>query len=76
MVHTMNLANQCKFTKVYLSIYPNKCLFYDDVKQFAKVYFINAVFSENSSKFPVLWYIFGSLYILFVVECLLTKYNC
>ena len=32
--------NSPKFNQ---SIYPNKCLFYEDVKQFAKVYFVNAV---------------------------------
>ena len=32
--------NSPKFNQ---SIYPNKCLFYEDVKQFIKVYFINAV---------------------------------
>ena len=42
----INLANQSEFT---LLIYP----FYEDVKQFAKVYFINAVFNEDSSKFPI-----------------------
>ena len=32
--------NSPKFNQ---SIYPNKCLFYEDVKRFAKVYFVNAV---------------------------------
>ena len=50
--------NSPKFNQ---SIYPNKCLFYEDVKQFAKVYFVNAVAvrirqSFPSPKFPVLWY--------------------
>ena len=41
------------------SIYPNKHLFYEDVKQFTKVYFVNAVAicqSFSLSKFMVLWY--------------------
>ena len=43
------------------SIYPNKCLFYEDVKQLAKVYFVNAIAvrirqSFSSPKFPVLRY--------------------
>ena len=41
------------------SIYSNKCLLYEDVKQFAKVYFINVVAvkirrSFSLPKFPVL----------------------
>ena len=48
--------NSPKFNQ---SIYSNKCLFYEDVKQFAKVYFINAVAvkirrSFSSQKFLVL----------------------
>ena len=48
--------NSPKFNQ---SIYPNKRLFYEDVKQFAKVYFVNPVAvricqSFSSSKFPVL----------------------
>ena len=35
-------------TKFDQSIYPNKCLFYEDVKQFTKVYYVNA---EDTSKF-------------------------
>ena len=51
--------NSPKFNQ---SIYPTKCLFYEDVKQFAKVYFVNAVAvrirqSFSSPKFPVLRYI-------------------
>ena len=43
------------------SIYPNKCLFYKDAKQFAKVYFVNTVVvkirqSFSSPKFLVLRY--------------------
>ena len=52
------------------SIYPNKCLFYEDVKQFAKVYFVNAVAvrirqSFSSPKFPVLRYL-NCYYFLFM----------
>ena len=41
------------------SIYPNKCLFYEDIKQFAKVYFLNVVAvrirqSFSYPKLPVL----------------------
>ena len=53
--------NSPKFNQ---SIYPNKCLFYEDVKQFAKVYFVKVYFvnavavrirqSFSSPKFPVL----------------------
>ena len=49
-----NLADLNEFAK---SISPNKCLFYEDVKQFTKVYFVNAVAvrirqSFSSPKFP------------------------
>ena len=43
------------------SIYPNKCLFYEDVKQFAKVYVVNTVamrISFSPPKFLVIWYIY------------------
>ena len=34
------------------SIYPNNYLFYEDVKQFVKVYFVKGFYSKDSSKFP------------------------
>ena len=42
--------NSPKFNQ---SIYPNKCLFYEDVKQFAKVYFVNAVAVRIRQSFPL-----------------------
>ena len=45
------------------SIYPNKCFFYEDVKQFTKVYVVSTVCCNEDSlsfslpKFPVLRYI-------------------
>ena len=50
--------NSPKFNQ---SIHPNKCLFYEDVKQIAKVYSVNTVAmrirqSFSSPKFPALQY--------------------
>ena len=55
--------------KLSQSISPNKCLFYEDVKQFAKVYFVNAVAVRIRQSFQF----YGIAHILSMVLSLFFK---